>query len=182
MIMRVDAPANKALRLPKLVESDPRGPQILLSLTANTQPLWWESELDIPVTRMNVELAEALRKADGAGQLIRGLESAERLLAAEERGLLMADRQSGVTRGVRVSRLLLLANDGAERFYRNVEVMLHRHGPRVLAVLLEIDASGLGELLFGPGSIARLVMLEHKQAVGSVLLAMTRDICQVPAG
>ena len=60
--------------------------------------------------------------------------------------------------------------------------MLHRHGPRVLAVLLEIDASGLGELLFGTGSTARLVMLEHKQAVGSVLLAMTWDICHVPAG
>jgi len=183
MVIGGDTPANKTLRLPKLVESDPRGPQILLSLTASTQPLWRESELDVPVTRMNFELAEALRKADGAGQLIRGLESAERSLAAEERGLLMADRQSGVTRGVRVSRLLLLANDGAERFYRNVEAMLHRHGPRVLAVLLEMDAGGLGELLFGPGSIARLVMLEHKQAVGSVLLAMAGDICQAtPAG
>ena len=92
----------------------------------------------------------------------------------------MADRQIGVTRGVRVSRLLLLANDGAERFYRNVEAMLHRHGHRVLAILLEIDASGLGELQFGPGSIARLVMLEHKQAVGSALLAMAGDICQAP--
>lgn len=180
MVIGGDTPANKALRLPKLVESDPRGSQVLRSLTANTQPLWRESELDVPVTRMNVELAGALRKADGAGQLIRGLESAERSLAAEERGLRMADRQSGVTRGVRVSRLLLLANDGAERFYRNVEAMLHRHGPRVLAVLLEMDAGGLGELLFGPGSIARLVMLEHKQAVGSVLLAMAGDICQAP--
>lgn len=180
MIMRGDTPANNALRLPKMVESDPRGPQLLRSLTAYTRPLWRESMLDVPVGRMNVELAEALRKADGAGQLIRGLESAERILASEERGLRMADRQIGVTRGVRVSRLLILANDGAERFYRNVETMLHRHGPRVLAVLLEMDASGLGELLFGSGSIARLVMLEHKQAVGSVLLAMTGDICPVP--
>lgn len=180
MIMRGDTPANNALRLPKMVESDPRGPQLLRSLTAYTRPLWRESMLDVPVGRMNVELAEALRKADGAGQLIRGLESAERILASEERGLRMADRQIGVTRGVRVSRLLILANDGADRFYRNVETMLHRHGPRVLAVLLEMDASGLGELLFGSGSIARLVMLEHKQAVGSVLLAMTGDICPVP--
>ena len=87
---------------------------------------------------------------------------------------------SSPIRGVRISRLLILANDGAERFYRNVETILYRHKPRVLAVLHEIDAIGLGELLFGPGNIARLVMLNHKQAVGSVLLAMTDDICHVP--
>jgi hypothetical protein len=175
MLTREDTPVNKALRLPRLVESDPRCPQLLRSLTICTRPLWRESKLDVPVAMLNFELAEALRKAHGAGQLIRGLEGAERMLAAEERGLRMADRKNGVTRGVRVSRLLILANDGAERFYRNVETMLHRHGPRVLAVLLEIDAGGLGELLFGSGRIARLVMLEHKQAVGSVLLAMTGD-------
>lgn len=172
---------HNALHLPKLVEYDPRGPQLLRNLTAYTQPLWRESELDVPAAKLNFELAEELRKAYGAGQLIRGLESAERALAAEERGLRMADRQIGVTRGIRVSRMLILANDGAERFYRNVETMLHRHGPRVLSVLLEIDASALGELLFGPGSIARLVMLGHKQAVSSVLLAMAGDIHPVPA-
>jgi hypothetical protein len=176
MIMRGDVLANKALRLPKLVESDPRGPQLLRRLTAYTPPLWRESESDVPVAKLNFELAAALRKAQGAGQLIRGLESTERTLAAEERGLRMADRQIGVKRGVRVSRLLILANDGAERFYRNVETMLHRHGSRVLTVFLQIDAGGLGELLFGPGSIARLVMLEHKKAVVAVLLAMTGDI------
>ena len=168
--------AAQALRLPKLVESDPRCPQLLRSLATHTQPLWRECELKIPVARLNSELAEALRSVHSAGRLIRGLESTERALAAEERGLRMADRQIGVPRGVRVSRLLILANDGAERFYRNVETMLRRHGPRVLAVRLEIDAIGLGELLFGPGRVARLVMLEHKQSVGSVLLAMAGEI------
>ncbi|MEI6314377.1 MAG: hypothetical protein WCO89_05870 [Syntrophus sp. (in: bacteria)] len=178
--MNYDMLLNEALRLPKLVESDPRSPQLLHLLTANTQPLWRESELAVAVAKLNIELVEALRKAHGAGQLIRGLESTERTLAAEERGLRMADRQIVVTRGVRISRLLILANDGAERFYRNVETILQRHKPRVLAVLLEIDAIRLGELLFGPGNIARLVMLNHKQAVSSVLLAMTGDICRVP--
>ena len=104
--------------------------------------------------------------------MVRSLEKAEHTLAAEERGLQMADRQIGAPRGVRVSRLLLLANDGTERFYRQIDALLRRHGPRVLAVCLEIDEHGLGELLFGPGRVARLLMLEHKQAVGSVLLAM----------
>ena len=161
-----------SLRLPKSVESDPRGPQLLRNLTTHTRRLWQESEMGIPVARMTPELAEALRSAYSAGQVVRSLENAERKLAAEERGLQMADRQIGVSRGVRVSRLLLLADDGAERFYRQIESLLHRHGPRVLAVRLEIDEYGLGKLLFGPDQVARLLMLEHKQAVGSVLLAM----------
>ncbi|MHB8909499.1 MAG: hypothetical protein ACYDAA_11540 [Syntrophales bacterium] len=161
-----------SLRLPKSVESDPRGARLLSSLTANTRLLWPGSEIATPVAGMTGELTEALRSAYSAGHVVRSIENAERALAAEERGLQMADRQIGVPRGVRISRLLLLADDGAERFYRHIETLLRRHGPRVLAVRLEIDETGLGELLFGPGSVARLLMLEHKQAVGSVLLAM----------
>ncbi|MDY0042767.1 MAG: hypothetical protein RBS57_20845 [Desulforhabdus sp.] len=163
---------NQALLLPKGVASDPRGPQLLRNLTTNIRPLWRESEIGIPAAKLNPELTQALRNARIAGHVIRGLEDAERTLAAEKRGIRMADRQSGVTRGVRVSRLLILANDGTERFYRNVEAILGRYGSRVLAVLLEVDARGLGGLLFGPDRIARLVMLQHKQAVASVLLAM----------
>ena len=161
-----------SFRLPKSIESDPRGPQLLRDLTTHTRSLRLGSEIGISVAGMTRELAEALRSAYSAGQVVRSLENAERRLAAEERGLEMADRQTGVPRGARVSRLLLLADDGSERFYRQIEALLRRHGPRVLAVRLEIDEHGLGELLFGPGRVARLLMLEHKRAVGSVLLAM----------
>ena len=145
---------------------------MLRNLTTHARLLRQGSEIGIPVAAMTPELAEALRSVYSAGQVVRSLENAERKLAAEERGLRMADQQAGVARGVRVSRLLLLADDGAERFYRQMETLLRRHGPRVLAVVLEIDEHGLGELLFGLGQVARLLMLEHKQAVGSVLLAM----------
>ncbi len=161
-----------SLRLPKSIESDPRAPQLLKNLTTHTRQLWRESEIEIPVAGMTQELAQALRDAYSAGQVVRSLEKAERALAAEERGLRMADCQIGLPRGVRVSRLLLLADDGAERFYRKIEALLHRYGPRVLALRLELDEQGLGELLFGPQRVARLLMLEHKQAVSSVLLAL----------
>ena len=163
------------LRLPKSLESDPRAQLLLNRLSTHAEKLWQESELSIPVARMTPMLAQALRNAHSAGQVVRSLEKAETTLAAEERGLRMADRQSGVTRGVRVSRLLILANDGAERFYRRIEALLNRHGLRVLAVRLEMDEQELGELLFGPGRVARLLMLEHKQAVGSVLLALAAE-------
>jgi hypothetical protein len=104
--------------------------------------------------------------------VIRGLEGAERALAAEDRGLRLVHGAGAMGSHVRVSRLLVLAADGAERFYRHVETLLRRHGPRLLAVRVDADAGVLGELLFGPGRLARLLMIEHKEAVSAVLLAI----------
>jgi hypothetical protein len=161
-----------ALRLPRLVESDPRGQQLLHILTTQTRPLWQGSELNVPVATLSPELAAALRNVLSAGQVVRSLEEAERTLDAEERGLHLVDRRSDIPRGVRISRLLLLADDGAERFYRQVERLLRRHGHRVLAVRLEVDADTLGESIFGPNHLVRLLMLDHKKAVCEAILSM----------
>jgi hypothetical protein len=170
---RVNRVSNTvALRLPRLVESDPRGQQLLHILTTQTRPLWQGSELKVPVATLSPELAAALRNVLSAGQVVRSLEQAERTLDAEERGLHLVDRRSDIPRGVRISRLLLLADDGAERFYRQVERLLRRHGHRVLAVRLEVDADTLGELIFGPNHLVRLLMLDHKKAVCEALLSM----------
>jgi hypothetical protein len=126
----------------------------------------------VPTVRLDPDLARALRSVRHAGRAVRGLEKAEHLLAREEQGLLLADQQGGEQRGVRVSRLLILSDDGAERFYRRVESLLRRHGPRVLALRLYADAAALGGMLFGPGRIARILMIGHKEAVSSVLLAL----------
>ena len=159
------------MRLPRLVEADPRGPELLQIMTTHTKPLWPGGGVEVPAIELGPELAEALRGAERAGQVVRGLEGAERALAAEERGF--GSAQGAGRPDVRISRLLLLADDGAERFYRHVETLLHRHGPRVLAVRLDVDAHALGELLFGPGRLARLLMIVHKEAVSTILLAMT---------
>jgi hypothetical protein len=167
--VRLSAPV---FRLPRLVESDPSSPQVLHMLSAHTRLLWKEGEIEVVVAALSAELETALRNAHNAGQVVRGLESAERRLVLEEQGLRLADKKSSVQRGERISRLLVLSDDGAERFYRNVESLLRRYGPRVLAVRLEVDAATLGERIFGQGRLARLLMLEHKEAVSAVLLAM----------
>lgn len=161
------------IRLPRPVEEDPRGDQVLHLLGEHTRPLWPGSAVAVVSVQLTSRLRDALKQAYRAGHLVRGLELAENRLAREQRGLDIAERKTGQMRGERVSRLLLLSDDGAERFYRNVEGLLRRHGPRILAILLETDSSTLGELLFGPGSLARLLLLEHKEAVSHVLLSMT---------
>jgi hypothetical protein len=126
----------------------------------------------VPVFPLSAAVEAALRSAAQGGQITRGLEGAERLLTSEDKGLGMADEKSGTARGVRISRLLVLADDGAQRFYRNVEALLVRHGPRVLALRFEVDANHLGETLFGEGEIARLALLTRKEAVVAALLAL----------
>jgi len=157
-----------SLRLPRLVESDPRGTALLQRLIDHAQPIRAGSEIFVPVTRF-AGIEGALKSAHRAGRVVRGLETAERTLAGEERGLRLADEKSGVARGGRVSRLLLLANDGSDGFYRRVETLLRRHGPRVLAIRLDVEADGLGAPLFGAGHSARLLMIQHKEAVAAVL-------------
>ena len=162
----------QALRLPKLVEADPRGQELFSRLTAHARPLWSEGKIRVPTVAFNPALAEALRVAHRAGQLVRSLENAERKLAAEGRGLDLVDKKSGVSRGERVSRLLVLADNGAERFYRQVEKLLRQHGPRVMAVRLDVEAETLGQTLFGSSSRVLLLLLDHKEAVSAVLLAL----------
>ena len=106
---------------------------------------------------------------------MRSLEGAERKLAAEGRGLDLVDQKSGVSRGERVSRLLVLADNGAERFYRQVEKLLRQHGPRVLALRLDVKAETLGQMLFDPAHRVLLLLLDHKEAVSAMLLALAES-------
>ena len=163
------------LRLPKLVEADPRGQELLRGLMAHSRPLWPVGKIRVPTVAFNPALAEALRIAHRAGQLVRSLEGAERKLAAEGRGLDLVDQKSGISRGDRVSRLLVLADNGTERFYRLVEKLLRQHGPRVLALRLDVQAETLGQMLFGPGHRVLLLLLDHKQAVSAMLLALAES-------
>jgi hypothetical protein len=162
----------EALRLPRKVEDDPAAAHLASELTARALPLWPRGELRVARADLSPALEAALTSAFSAGRIVRGLEDTTRALAAEARGLANVDQRTGAARGARVSRLLVLADDGSERFYRSVESLLRRHSPRVLALRLSADEEALGQLLFGPGRVARLLMVERKDAVSQVLLAL----------
>jgi len=164
----------ESLRLPKLVEADPRGSALLQRLIDHTQPIRTGSEISAPVAQLR-GLKDILQSTHRARRVVRGLESTEQTLTTEERGLRLADQSTGVTRGGRVSRLILLANDGSDGFYRQVENLLKRHNPRVLAIGLDVDAATLGATLFGVGHPARLLMIQHKAAVAAVLFGVAEQ-------
>lgn len=116
-------------------------------------------------------MKQALTSARLAKRLVRGLESADQVLAGQARGLAQVDRRTGVERGGRVSRLLIVADDGSDRFYRSVATLLARHAPRVLALRLATDEATLGSACFGAGQVARALLLDHKDAVSQALVA-----------
>jgi hypothetical protein len=161
-------------RLPKSIEADPRASGLLKELAVRSILLWSEASFGAAAILPGSDVIAALVSAQQAGFVVRGLEAAERRLDEEERGLKLQPGPASES-AVRVSRLLLATNDGAERFYRNVDGLLRRHGPRLLAIRFDIDEHALGELLYGPGRVARLVLLDHKNAVADVLLAVAEQ-------
>jgi hypothetical protein len=162
----------KGIRLPRAVEEHPAAERLASDLAARARPLWPDGELSVPRIELSPGVGVVLESAFASGRVVRGLESARRALAAEDRGLRHVDRRTGVERGARVSRLLLLADDGAERFYRNVESLLRLHHPRVLALRTSADQHTLGTSVFGPEQVARLLLLAHKEPVADVLMAL----------
>ncbi len=162
----------ETVRLPRKVEEECDAGRLANELVARAQPLWAGGELRVARAELAPGLEAALRSAYSAGRIVRGLEGAERALGVEKRGQKRVDHKTGVDRGQRVSRLLLLANDGSDRFHRRVESLLLRHAPRVLALRVSAAEDTLGRLLVGRDQVARLLLVKHKDAVSAVLLAL----------
>ena len=120
----------------------------------------------VPVLPLTPDLTSALGAARGAGRLVLGLDAVAEALATEARGLA---RRRGGEGGARVSRLLLLSEDGAERLYRHAERLAGEHAPRVLVLMLACDALALGRATTGRETPVKAVLARHKQTVATLL-------------
>ena len=158
-----------SLRLPRDVERDPRPDAVRAALAAGARRLWAGGTVEAAVVPLTEPVRTALGSPAIRNALIRGLEGAEATLVAERRGL---DALPAADRAPRVSRLLLVTNDGAERLYRQVERLATTHAPRVLVCLLDVPSATLGGLLYGPDAVAKLVLTGHKDAATRLLLAL----------
>lgn len=160
------------LLLPKLVETHPRYQNLVRLLSAETEKLWSGSDVKVAVVKFTDLVKDALIKAKEGDHLSRGVDGIVRNLGVEGRGLKLADKKIGEKRVQRISRLLVMSNDGAERFYRKIEAILRQHGERVLAIRINTDSANLGESIFGPEKAVKLLLIDHKESVADVLLAL----------
>jgi hypothetical protein len=160
------------LRLPKLLESDARGPALLAALKRDPHKLWAEGRLEVPSAAWSPSLASALTAVQQLDRLVQGLEQAGKTLEREARGLSLADARSATARGQRVSRLLLVSDDGTQRFYRQLERIVSDQGPRLLALYVRAGADRFASVVPQASGVVRALLVEHKDSVANVLLAL----------
>src|SRR5262245_45398231 len=151
------------ISLPREVEADPGHDAIRAQLGATCRPLWRGGKTAVPVLSLRPPLATALQAAHRAGHLVLGLERAAEALAVEAHGLDLAARRSTTSAGVRVSRLLLLSQDGAERLYRHVDRLALTHAPRVLVGVLSVAAATLGAAITGRDVPVKVVLVQRSE-------------------
>jgi hypothetical protein len=157
-------------KLPRQLVADPKADGLLDQLFSSTRKLKPESRISLPVLELTDVLKKALLSARRTGRAVRGYENASDLLNLESVGINKLIKQDG--QGERISRLVLLSNDGVDNFYNKAEKLIIRNSPRVLGCIIESDSYELGSLLFGEGKIAKLILIDHKDAVSGVLLSI----------
>jgi len=154
---------------PREIEADPCAVALRARLDAGAAPLWARGTAVAPCVRAESALVTALERAAREGALVLGLEAATAALNAEEAGLASLAARDGTDRAARVSRVLLLANDGAERFYRAAESLTRAHATRLLTCRLDAPAETLGRHVLGRPASVKAVLVQRKGAVSAVL-------------
>lgn len=157
------------MRLPRELEADGTAGDICQVLMARTVQLSSDGDLSIPMITVGDPLKKVLLRANLNSQVRCGLEAISHKLAREKRGIDHLREGRGLPSGERVSRLLLISNDGAQRFYRHIENLLQLHSPRLLGCMLDMDGSALGSLITGKERQIKVIMAEHKGVVSEIL-------------
>jgi len=157
---------------PRDIEADPCGAALRTRLDADAAPLWANGTIPAARIGAGLPLIALLERLAREGALVLGLEAAQAALDAEEAGLAALAARDKKARPARVSRVLLLASDGAERFYRAAESLTRAHATRLLTCRLDVAAETLGPHVVGRPASVKAVLVQRKGAVSAVLRAI----------
>jgi len=127
------------------------------------------SKISIPVLELTPELRAEIFYAKALGEVTIGYDSIEKRLLHELRGLQKVDNQ-----GERVSRLLIVTNDGSPRFYRELEFLHKKQGGRVMICRLDVNSAIMGGILGLEETPVKAALLNRKTSVVQVLKSLLR--------
>lgn len=159
------------LKLPKCLESDEKGPQIIEALSLKPRKLWPGGVVEVPEKELSEPLIKALSFARRCGKLRGGLENTQTMLQKEEAGLVALTSRGLPPQSERITRLILMSNDGSDRFYKSCEQLLLRYKSRVFGIYLNASAGEIGSKFFGKDKAVKLMMVEHRDFVSRALLS-----------
>lgn len=155
------------MKLPKQLIEENIEEDVLAALAKESIELYADSKIYIPLLRLTPELRKNIFYAKSLGELIFGYEVIVKALANEKRGLNHVDNQSE-----RVSRLLIVTNDGSPRFYRELEFLQKQQGGRVLICRLDVGSVLMGDILGFKDKIVKAVLLNRKTSMINVLRSL----------
>jgi hypothetical protein len=160
------------IRLPRELEADGTTETIRQALGVRMVQLWPGGNLSIPMITMGDPLKKVLQRASLSGKVRLGLEGISDILKKEQKGIANLREGRGLPMVDRVSRLLLISNDGAQRFYRHIEHLLQDHSPRLFGCMLNMDGNAVGKLITGKETQIKVIMAENKGVVAEIFRAI----------
>lgn len=160
------------IRFPKAVEKSDKFEKIKCYVQENRKKLWQEARTKAVFVPAEEKLIKLFQLEHKRGRMIRGFEMVERNLFAQLEGTKSVDAKTGVKRGKRLSRLIVVSNDGSERYYRKVDKMAQQFESIVLVMRINLDSTSLGEMFFGSGKIVKLFMFDQKESMTNALEAL----------
>jgi hypothetical protein len=155
------------MKLPKQLGKEDLEEGVQAVLENESIELCSDSNIYIPVLKLNPELRKQIFYAKFQGELIVGSRDIEKSLKNELHGLKKVNNLSD-----RVSRVLLVTNDGSPRFYRQLEFLHKEQGGRVLICRLDIDSVLMGNILELKEKQVKAVLLNRKESVVNVLKSL----------
>jgi len=160
------------LKLPRQVIADPRGESVEKVLTKDLGLLWAESKIEISQIEFTPAFENSLLAALRFKKLMPGLEQIEKALDFEKKGLEELRKKQGKPSPNRISRLLIIANDGSERFYRSCESLVMKHGDRLKIVGVAVPSARMVQKLFGNDRSIKALLVTDRNMVSAVLLSL----------
>ncbi len=155
------------MKLPKELASEGIEESVRAVLDKEVVALSQDSQTCVPVLRLTADLRKHIFIAKAVGEIIFGFEAIDESLANELKGLQKAEINSD-----RVSRLLLVTNDGSPRFYRQLEFLKSRQGGRVLICRLDVNSLMMGSILGLKAHAVKAVLFNRKKSVLNVLRSL----------
>jgi hypothetical protein len=160
------------LKLPKNIVTHPNVAAMEQLFCRDMRLLHANGRLKVPRWDFDEKCRNALGIVYGFKHLTQGLESIGKSLDKELNGLKALKEQPGQTQNQRLSRLVILSNDGSERFYHQAESLLVKHADRALACIVEATAEELGEAFTKKANPAKALLIDDRKALEAFLSAL----------